>query len=139
MMDRNGYLLIGVDLKKDINILNAAYNDAAGITAKFNLNLLSRIHDELDSDIDITAFSHYAFYNPEHGRIEMHLVSVRPQCIRIEDHHFEFGTGETIHTENSYKYTILEFAELAAAAGFSQQRVWTDDSSLFSVQLLKTA
>lgn len=138
MMDRSGYLLIGVDLKKDINILNAAYNDAAGITAKFNINLLSRIHDELDSDIDITAFSHYAFYNPEHGRIEMHLVSSRPQGIRIENHCFEFDTGETIHTENSYKYTITEFAELASAAGFRQQRVWTDDSSLFSVQLLKT-
>jgi dimethylhistidine N-methyltransferase len=138
MMDRDGYLLIGVDLKKDINILNAAYNDAAGITAQFNLNLLSRIHDELDSDIDITAFSHYAFYNPEHGRIEMHLASTRPQCMRIEDHHFEFGTGETIHTENSYKYTVTGFAKLASAAGFRQRRVWTDDSSLFSVQLLQT-
>lgn len=138
MMDRKGYLLIGVDLKKDIDILNAAYNDTAGITAQFNLNLLSRIQDELDSDIDISAFSHYAFYNPEHGRIEMHLASTRPQRMRIEEHHFEFVTGETIHTENSYKYTITEFAELASDAGFRQQRVWTDDSKLFSVQLLET-
>ena len=138
MMNMDGYLLIGVDLKKDISILNSAYNDAAGLTAEFNLNLLTRIHDELDSDIDADAFNHHAFYNPDHGRIEMHLVSTHPQRIRIEDHFFDLSTGETIHTENSYKYTIEEFAELASAAGFYQQQVWTDDSSLFSVQLLKT-
>lgn len=139
MMGTNGHLLIGVDLKKHISILNSAYNDAAGITAEFNLNLLTRIHDELDSDIDPDAFNHHAFYNPARGRIEMHLVSTYAQRIRIEDHLFEFDTGETIHTENSYKYTIEEFGELAAAAGFHQQQVWTDESSLFSVQLLKTA
>lgn len=138
MMDMNGHLLIGVDLKKDTGILNSAYNDAAGVTAEFNLNLLTRIRDELDSDIDPDAFVHHAFYNPARGRIEMHLVSTRSQRIRIEDHLFELSAGETIHTENSYKYTIEEFAELAAAAGFHQQQVWTDESSLFSVQLLKT-
>ena len=138
MMNRNGYLLIGVDLKKDISILNSAYNDAAGVTAEFNLNLLTRIRDELDSDIDPDAFDHRAFYNPARGRIEMHLVSTHPQSIRVEDNIFELSTGETIHTENSYKYTIEEFAELASAAGLHQQQVWTDDANLFSVQLLKT-
>lgn len=139
MVDSNGHLLIGVDLKKDTDILNAAYNDTAGITAEFNLNLLARIRNELDSDIDLDAFRHSAFYNRERGRIEMHLVSNRSQRVRIEDKLFEFDEGETIHTENSYKYTIDEFAELAAAAGFEQQRVWTDDARLFSVQLLTTA
>jgi dimethylhistidine N-methyltransferase len=138
MMNTNGQLLIGVDLKKDISILNSAYNDAAGVTAEFNLNLLTRIRDELDSDIDPGAFNHHAFYNPARGRIEMHLVSAYPQRLRIEDHFFDLSTGETIHTENSYKYTIEEFAELAAAAGYQQQQVWTDESSLFSVQLLTT-
>ena len=138
MMNRDGQLLIGVDLKKDTRILNAAYNDAAGITAEFNLNLLNRIRDELDSDIDPESFEHEAFYNADKGRIEMHLVSRHRQSVRVEDTVFEFSQGETIHTENSYKYTIDEFAEMAAAAGFRQQRVWTDDSDLFSVQLLQT-
>ena len=138
MMDANGYLLIGVDLKKNIGILNSAYNDAAGVTAEFNLNLLTRIHDELDSEINTEAFDHHAFYNSDRNRIEMHLVSTRSQCIRIEDHYFKLSAGESIHTENSNKYTIEEFAELASAAGFHQQQVWTDESSLFSVQLLKT-
>ena len=138
MMDMNGYLLIGVDLKKDIRILNAAYNDASGITAEFNLNLLTRIRDELDSDINPDTFAHNAFYNPEYGRIEMHLVSQIAQRIRIDNHFFNFHAGETIHTENSYKYTIEEFAKLAAAAGYHQQQVWTDEANLFSVQLLKT-
>ena len=139
MIGKNGHLLIGVDLKKDISILNSAYNDAAGVTADFNLNLLTRINDELDSDINTDAFVHHAFYNSDHGRIEMHLVSSCHQQIRIEDHIFELDAGETIHTENSYKYSIAEFGELAAAAGFYQQQVWTDESSLFSVQLLQTA
>lgn len=139
MMNMNGCLLIGVDLKKDISILNAAYNDAAGVTAEFNLNLLTRIHDELDSDINTTLFSHHAFYNPEQGRIEMHLVSNQPQRIRIGENFFDFEAGESIHTENSYKYTLEEFAELATAAGYHPKQVWTDESRLFSVQLLKTA
>lgn len=139
MMNMNGYLLIGVDLKKDILTLNSAYNDAAGVTAEFNMNLLARIRDELDSNIDPGAFSHHAFYNPDQGRIEMHLVSTQHQQIRIDDHVFELSAGESIHTENSYKFTIEEFAELASAAGFIQQQVWTDEADLFSVQLLRTA
>jgi dimethylhistidine N-methyltransferase len=138
MMNMHGHLLIGVDLKKDADILNAAYNDKAGLTAEFNLNLLTRIHDELDADINTDAFRHHAFYNRDQGRIEMHLVSTHGQQIRIEDNYFDFEADETIHTENSYKYTINEFAELAMAAGFRQQEVWTDESNLFSVQLLKT-
>ncbi|MGD2159556.1 MAG: L-histidine N(alpha)-methyltransferase, partial [Gammaproteobacteria bacterium] len=138
MMGRHGHLLIGVDLKKNADIINAAYNDRAGITAEFNLNLLARIQNELDADIDPEAFRHHAFYNRDLGRIEMHLVSMHQQRIRIEDKHFYFQANETIHTENSYKYTLDEFAELAMKAGFSQQQVWTDESSLFSVQLLKT-
>ena len=138
MMNGNGQLLIGVDLKKDTRILDAAYNDAAGITAEFNRNLLNRIRDELDSSIDPASFDHDAFYNAEQGRIEMHLVSRIPQSVRVEDAVFEFSKGESIHTENSYKYTIDEFGELAAAAGFRQQQVWTDESDLFSVQLLQT-
>ena len=138
MMDGDGKLLIGVDLKKDSRILNAAYNDASGITAEFNLNLLSRIRDELDSDIDPDSFEHHAYYNSEQGRIEMHLVSRESLSVRIEDRHFDFDCGETIHTENSYKYTIEEFAKLAKAAGFRQQQVWTDAAGLFSVQLLET-
>ncbi len=139
MMDNNGYLLIGVDLKKETGILDAAYNDAAGVTAEFNLNLLNRIRDELNSDIDPDAFDHLAFYNAGRVRIEMHLVSKRPHSVRIEDNIVEFEQGETIHTENSYKYTVEEFAELAAKSGFCQQQVWTDKAGLFSVQLLKTA
>ena len=138
LMDNDGHLLIGVDLKKDVRILNAAYNDAAGVTAEFNLNLLHRISNELDSDIDPASFRHEAFYNAGPGRIEMHLVSRCAQSVRVEDSVFEFQKGETIHTENSYKYTIEQFGAMAAAAGFRQQQLWTDDADLFSVQLLKT-
>ncbi|MGD1982882.1 MAG: L-histidine N(alpha)-methyltransferase [Chromatiaceae bacterium] len=136
MVGPGGHFLIGVDLKKPVGLLNAAYNDAAGVTAAFNLNLLERIRVELDSDVDPTRFEHYAFYNPNRGRIEMHLVSRDDQEIRIEDRRFAFAAGESIHTENSYKYTVAGFGELAARAGFRQQRVWLDERRLFSVQLL---
>jgi dimethylhistidine N-methyltransferase len=132
-----GHLLIGVDLKKDVQALNAAYNDAAGVTAAFNLNLLERIRGELDSDIDPASFEHYAFYNPLPGRIEMHLLSREPQTIQVEGRLFRFERGEGIHTENSYKYTVAGFGELAARAGFSKTAVWTDDRQLFSVHLLQ--
>ena len=99
---------------------------------------MHRISNELDSDIDPGAFRHEAFYNAGPGRIEMHLVSRRAQSVRVEDSVFEFQEGETIHTENSYKYTIEEFGAMAAAAGFRQQKVWTDDADLFSVQLFRT-
>ena len=131
-----GQLLIGVDLKKPVEILNAAYNDAAGVTAEFNRNLLWRIRDELDSDIDPDSFDHYAFYNPPHNRIEMHLVSRVAQVVSVEDRRFRFERGDAIHTENSYKYGVADFTALAVRGGFAPQAVWTDDAQLFSVHLL---
>jgi len=132
-----GHLLIGVDLKKSVSLLNPAYNDGAGVTAAFNRNLLQRIRSELDSDIEPDAFDHYAFYNPLAGRIEMHLISSICQDVRVEGQVFAFQPGEGIHTENSYKYTVAGFGELAARAGFQQQAVWVDEQDLFSVQLLQ--
>ena len=139
MVGSGGYLLIGVDLKKDIDRLNAAYNDARGLTAAFNLNLLFRIREELDSQIDPDGFEHLAFYNEAAGRIEMHLRSIKDQVVRIEDQNFRFEADETIHTENSYKYTVEEFAELGLSAGFNNDRVWTDAERLFSVHLMCVA
>lgn len=128
-----GALLIGVDLKKDPDRLHAAYNDAQGVTAEFNLNLLRRIQNELDTDLDPSRFGHRAFYNEPAGRIEMHLVSLAAQRVRVEDRYYRFAAGETIHTENSYKYHVKEFQELAASAGFRAERIWMDEERLFSV------
>ena len=128
-----GAMLVGVDLKKDANLLHAAYNDARGVTAAFNLNLLKRINRELDGDFDLRRFEHYAFYNAPLGRIEMHLVSLAAQTVNVGDHRFAFDRGETIHTENSYKYSIEEFQALAAEAGFRGAKVWTDRRGLFSL------
>lgn len=129
-----GGLLIGVDLKKAPELLDAAYNDAEGVTAAFNLNLLARINRELGADFDLDGFAHQAFYNPDLGRIEMHLVSLLDQSVRINEHRFAFHAGESIHTENSYKYTVDEFSALAAEVGFQLEAVWTDQQNLFSVQ-----
>jgi dimethylhistidine N-methyltransferase len=129
----NGSLLIGVDLKKEPAILNAAYNDAQGVTAAFNLNLLYRIQRELGAEIEPEQFSHHAFYNDRLGRIEMHLVSQQPQAICIGEEQFGFATDETIFTESSYKYSVEEFIELAARAGYVSRRVWTDADNLFSL------
>lgn len=134
-----GKLLIGVDLKKDPVILNRAYNDAAGVTAAFNRNLLLRMQTELDAKLEADAFVHHAFFNTERGRIEMHLVSERDQLIEFDDARIAFAADESIHTENSYKYDIDEFAVLARRAGFSVEQVWTDAQRLFSVQLLSVA
>lgn len=130
-----GALLIGVDLKKDEAVLNAAYNDAAGVTAEFNLNLLTRINRELDADFDRGGFAHRAYYNAAAGRVEMHLVSRRNQTVRIGRTDVRFRAGETIHTENSHKYTPGEFGALAARAGFRPAGLWTDPAHRFSVQL----
>ncbi|MFO1431427.1 MAG: L-histidine N(alpha)-methyltransferase [Candidatus Competibacteraceae bacterium] len=132
----HGALLIGVDLKKDPRLLHAAYNDARGVTAEFNLNLLRRCRLELDTDLDPSHFAHQAFYNESQGRIEMHLLSRERQKIRIEDRVIEFEAGETIHTENSYKYDIEEFQTLARQAGYRPEYVWTDARQLFSVHYL---
>ncbi|MEA2855819.1 MAG: hypothetical protein QOH98_140 [Methylobacteriaceae bacterium] len=132
----DGRLIIGVDLKKDPHTLVGAYNDAAGVTAAFNLNLLTRINRELRATFDLTQFRHDAVYNPREGRIEMYLVSERAQQAGIIGHTFSFAKGERIHTENSYKYTVPEFQELARHAGWEPQEVWTDKDSLFSVHEL---
>jgi dimethylhistidine N-methyltransferase len=131
-----GRLIIGVDLKKEAHTLVSAYNDAAGVTAAFNLNLLTRINRELRATFDLTQFRHEAVYNPREGRIEMYLVSERAQQAGIIGHTFSFATGERIHTENSYKYTVEEFRNLARLAGWESQEVWTDTDSLFSVHEL---
>ena len=136
---QGGGLLIGVDLKKDFNILHRAYNDSQGVTAQFNKHLLVRINQELDANFQLNQFGHYAFYNPGQSRIEMHLVSLKNQTVRIGDSEISFKLGESIWTESSYKYTLDEFAQLAAKAGFTVERVWTDPRKLFSVQYLKVA
>lgn len=132
-----GQLLIGVDLQKDPAILNAAYNDGDGLTADFNRNILTRINRELEADFDIDAFHHHAFYNAAEGRVEMHLISAKSQWAEVAGSQFQFATGEGIHTENSYKYTIDGFHKLAAAAGFEPVKVWTDKDDLFSVHCLR--
>lgn len=116
----NGMLLIGVDTKKSESLLNAAYNDAAGMTAEFNLNLLHRMRKELDVDCNPENFEHRAFYNSEAGRIEMHLVSRYKQRLRVNGHCFNLETGESLHTENSYKYTPEEFISLASKCGLKK-------------------
>jgi dimethylhistidine N-methyltransferase len=132
-LGQGGGLLIGVDMKKPAEILHAAYNDSRGVTAEFNLNLLTRMNRELNADFDLQAFSHYAFYNPQPGRVEMHLVSQKDQAVSVADESFHFKRGETIHTECSYKYGITEFQALASQAGFKSVKVWTDVDQLFSV------
>jgi dimethylhistidine N-methyltransferase len=139
LCDANGGLLVGVDLKKDPQVLQPAYNDAQGVTAKFNLNLLARANRELDAAFALSQFEHQAIYNQEAGRIEMHLVSRRRQIVPLNGTEFSFAEGESIVTEHSYKYTRDEFRELAAWAGFEVVRCWTDDNHWFSVQYLVSA
>ena len=134
-----GAMIVGVDLKKDANVLHAAYNDAKGVTAAFNLNLLARINRELGGDFDLRRFCHYAFYSPAEARIEMHLVSLEDQVVKIGRRRFRFGRGESIHTENSYKYSIESFAALAANAGFRRAKCWTDRRGLFALHGLAGA
>lgn len=134
---RDGAMLIGVDLKKDSGLLHAAYNDAQGVTAEFNLNLLRRINRELAADFDLDQFRHVAFYNPAAGRIEMHLESLREQTVTISGRSFVFGAGERMHTENSCKYSVAEFQRLAQASGFRPAQVWVDAERLFAVHLLQ--
>ena len=136
MLGSGAALIIGVDLVKDAGILNAAYNDAAGITARFNLNLLARINRELNANFDLASFSHHAFYNSERHRIEMHLASNKRQKVKVAGRVIEFRSGETIHTENSYKYTLESFSALARGSGWSPLAVWTDAGANFSVHAL---
>lgn len=132
----DGWLLIGVDLKKDPAILHAAYNDAAGVTAAFNRNLLVRANRELAADFDIDSFDHQAFWNADAGRIEMHLVSAVAQSARIAGRTFRFEAGESIHTENSYKYAPEDFRALAAGAGWRTAASFLDADRLFAVFLM---
>jgi len=136
---KGGGLLIGVDLVKNPEILNAAYDDALGVTAAFNKNLLARCNRELRAEFDLTTFDHRAFFNESLSRIEMHLVSNRDQLVRVGDHVLSFSSGEGIHTENSYKYTIKSFQNLASAAGFKPIQCWADPQGLFSIHYLSVA
>jgi dimethylhistidine N-methyltransferase len=133
-----GGLLVGVDLVKDPSRLHAAYNDAAGITALFNKNLLARANRELGADFDPDGFAHYAPYNAAAHRIEMYLVSRKRQSVNLCGQRFEFAQGEPVHTEDSHKYTIESFREMAARAGFSPRAVWTDQDRLFSMHWLES-
>lgn len=132
-----GRLLVGVDMKKDAGMLHAAYNDARGVTAAFNLNLLARINRELGADFDLAAYRHRAFYDAGRGRVEMRLRAESAQRVHIDGRHYDFRAGEELHTENSYKYSLAEFRALAAGAGFVSERVWQDEQALFSVHCLR--
>ena len=134
-----GGALIGVDLEKPHELIEAAYNDPAGVTAEFNLNMLRRINRELDADFDIGAFEHRAYFNAEQHRIEMHLVSRRVQQVRVAGRQFTFEVGETIRTEYSHKYTPARFAALAQQAGLVVREQWTDDREWFGVFYLELA
>ena len=137
MLGRGAWMIVGVDVHKDSAVLNAAYNDAAGVTAAFNLNLLRRINRELDGTFDLAAFRHHAFYNEAERRIEMHLISLRDQTVHVGDKAFAFVAGETIHTEDSYKYDIADFQRLATGAGFEPVAAWTDPEALFAIHVLR--
>jgi len=136
-LGQNSYLLVGVDTKKSPATLHSAYNDAAGVTAKFNLNILDRINQEFDSPMSPEKFEHYAYFNAEKGCIEMHLVCLEAHTVYLDDIRVEFSQGESIHTESSYKYSCEEFGALAQQSGWSIERTWLADQNLFSVYLLK--
>ncbi len=136
ILGQGAQMIIGVDLEKDDRVLYDAYNDAAGITARFNLNVLVRINRELGGNFDLSAFMHRAIYNRERHRIEMHLIAKKAQAVRLLGHSFSFRPGETIHTENSYKYSLERFNALARGTGWTPRHSWTDSNGLFSVHVL---
>jgi len=129
--------IVGVDLVKDAQVLQRAYNDSAGVTAQFNLNLLARINRELGAKFNPACFEHHAFFNRERSRIEMHLASLKRQRVKLLGECIELRAGETIHTENSYKYSIESFGAMARGAGWTPTAVWTDAESRFSVHALR--
>ncbi|WP_338781605.1 L-histidine N(alpha)-methyltransferase [Metabacillus sp. FJAT-52054] len=137
MLEKGDGFLVGVDLKKESHILHSAYNDARGITAEFNLNLLRRMNRELGADFALDAYRHHAFYNEEKGRIEMHIISQKDQKVTIQSEEIVIQRGETIHTENSYKYEVEEFHNLASKSGFAARKFWTDENRLFSLHYLE--
>jgi dimethylhistidine N-methyltransferase len=136
ILGRGALMIIGADLEKDERVLHDAYNDAAGVTARFNLNVLVRINRELGGNFDLSAFTHRAIYNRERHRIEMHLISKKQQAVRMLGTNFSFRPGESIHTESSYKYSIDRFAALARGSGWLVQESWTDAKAMFSVHAL---
>lgn len=131
---KDGALLIGVDLQKDTAIIEQAYNDKAGVTAEFNLNMLSRINREFGANFDINLFRHSAIYDADHGRVEMSLISEREQIVRVGGQSIHFSEGEALFTEHSHKYTLEQFSGMADRAGFTVHKVWTDPEQLFSIQ-----
>jgi dimethylhistidine N-methyltransferase len=139
MLGAGAILIIGIDLVKDTNVLNAAYDDEAGVTAKFNLNLLTRINRELEGTFDLENFSHQAFYNTVRRRVEMHLASRKRQSVSVCGRRIDFRAGDTIHTESSYKYTVESFVALARGSGWMPLAAWSDPQGYFSVQALKLA
>ena len=139
ILGKDAQLVIGVDLEKDERVLYEAYNDAAGVTARFNLNVLERINRELGGNFDISAFMHRAIYNRERHRIEMHLIAKKAQTVRILGRSFSFRAGDTIHTECSYKYSLDRFTALARGAGWTPRESWTDAAGMFSVHALVAA
>lgn len=139
LLGAGGGLVIGVDLRKDRAVLDAAYNDAQGVTAEFNLNLLQRMNRELDGGFDRARFAHEASYNERESRIEVYIRSLAAQRVRVAGRVFAFADGERIHTEYSYKYDIETFQRLAGRAGFYPEAAWTDPRGLFSVHFLRVA
>lgn len=136
ILGEGAQMIVGADLEKDERVLFDAYNDAAGVTARFNLNLLVRMNRELGGNFDLSAFTHRAVYNRERHRIEMHLISKKSQTVRMLGTSFSFRTGESIHTENSYKYSINRFAALARKSGWKVRESWTDRAKMFSVHAM---
>ena len=136
ILGQGAQMVIGVDLEKNERVLYNAYNDADGVTARFNLNVLHRINRELGGNFDLSAFTHRAIYNRERHRIEMHLISRKTQTVRVLGRSFSFRAGETIHTENSYKYSLERFAALARGSGWAPRESWTDPAAMFSVHAL---
>ncbi|MND69134.1 Histidine-specific methyltransferase EgtD [compost metagenome] len=137
LLGDEAHFIVGVDLVKDAGTLVAAYDDAAGVTARFNKNLLTRINRELDGDFDIEAFDHLALWNATDERMEMYLVSRREQVVNVAGHTFHFRAGERLHTENSHKFTVQSFTELAASAGWSVSGHWVSEApqvALFSLK-----
>ena len=139
MLGADSAFLVGVDLKKDPDILLPAYNDSEGVTAAFNLNLLMRVNRELGGTFDLDSFAHEAIYNEAHGRIEMHIRSLKAQSVQVLSESFDFAEGERIHTENSHKYTVAEFQDLARSAGWEPVEAWTGEEKLFSLHYLAYA
>lgn len=137
ILGKGSLLILGVDLEKDEDILHAAYNDAAGVTARFNLNLLVRMNRELGANFDVSSFVHRAIYNREQHRIEMHLFSRKAQKVRLCGRTISFAAGESIHTENSYKYSIPRLGALARSSGWRLETSWTDAKGMFSVHALR--